>query len=335
MEITGKQLIGNTRSSEGNIDFRAVNPATGEEIEGSFSNASAGEVDEAIQQAESAFRTYRKKSGEEKAAFLEKIGDEIMALGDLLIQRCMQETGLSEARLMGERGRTVNQLSLFAELLREGSWVDARIDRGEPDAKPDVRQMQIPLGPTGIFGASNFPLAFSVAGGDTTSALAAGCSVVMKAHPAHPGTSELVGRAIIEAVKAADMPDGVFSLIHGRSHETGQAIVRHPLINAIDFTGPFKGGKSIYDTAVRRDETIPVFAKMGSTNPVFLLPGALKEKGYEDAKGLTNSVNLSAGQFSTKPGMITYENSDEAKAYQQKVAAHFQRTGASTMLTSY
>ncbi|SHF91064.1 NADP-dependent aldehyde dehydrogenase [Fodinibius roseus] len=333
MEITGKHLIGKTLSSEGNTDFRAVNPATGEEIEGSFSDATAGEVDEAIQKAESAFRNYRKRPGKEQATFLEKIGEEIMALEDLLIRRCMRETGLPEGRLEGERKRTVNQLKLFAELLRDGSWVDARIDRGASAAKPDVRRMQMPLGPVGIFGASNFPLAFSVAGGDTASALAAGCSVVMKAHPAHPGTCELVGRAIMKAAKDAGMPDGVFSLIHGRSHETGQAIVRHPLIKAIGFTGSFKGGKAIYDTAVRRDEPIPVFAEMGSTNPVFLLPGALKERGGEVAEGLTNSVNLGVGQFCTKPGLVAYEDSDDARAFQQRVAEQFQTSEVGTMLT--
>ena len=260
-----------------------------------------------------------------------------MAMGENLISLCQQETGLPEGRLIGERGRTVNQLKLFAELLREGSWVDARIDTAIPDRtpipKPDVRQLQIPIGPVGIFGASNFPLAFSVAGGDTASALAAGCSVVVKGHPAHPATSEIVGQAIINAVKKTGMPEGVFSLIQGPSVEVGKAIVRHPLIKAVGFTGSFRGGKALFDEAVSRPEPIPVYAEMGSTNPVFVLPGALAERKEKIAEGLKNAVTLGVGQFCTNPGMVISMDSAERKSFVELSQDLFTATAPATMLT--
>ncbi len=338
MELTGQQFIGNQQSNQNSKTFQAVNPSTGESLETNFHEATTGEVDEAVQKAEKAFQVYRKKSGVEKAGFLDKIGEEIMNLGDALIQRCMQETGLPEARLQGERGRTVNQLKLFAQLLREGSWVDARIDTAQPDRqplpKPDVRQMHIALGPVGIFGASNFPLAFSVAGGDTASALAAGCSIVVKAHPAHPGTSEMIGRAIVMAAEAEGMPEGVFSLVHGASHEVGMAIVQHPLIKAVGFTGSFRGGKALYDAAVKREEPIPVYAEMGSINPVFVLPGALKERGEKIAQGLAGSVTLGVGQFCTNPGVVMALQSDEAESLISETGKHLSEAAAGTMLTA-
>ncbi len=247
MTITGEHIIASTFTASKNHTFQATNPVSGETLSTEFHEATQEEINQAVERAEDSFQAYRKKSGQEKAAFLEKIGEEIMALGDELITRCEQETGLPQGRLQGERGRTVNQLKLFAELLRDGTWVDARIDRAQPDRqplpKPDVRQMHIALGPVGIFGASNFPLAFSVAGGDTASALAAGCSIVVKGHPAHPGTSELVGRAITRAAEATGMPKGVFSLVQGTTIEVGQAIVQHPLIKAVGFTGSFRGAR--------------------------------------------------------------------------------------------
>ncbi|MBN1821305.1 MAG: aldehyde dehydrogenase family protein, partial [Prolixibacteraceae bacterium] len=218
MELTGKNIIGNKESGNGSKSFKATNPATLQELEVRFFEATNDEVDEAVQLAKKAFLEYKSKTNEERAVFLEAVADNIMELGDQLILRCMQETALPEARLTGERGRTVNQLKLFASVVREGSWVDARIDTAIPERqppKPDIRQMQVPLGPVGIFGASNFPLAFSVAGGDTVSALAAGCPVVVKGHPLHPGTSEMVARAILKAVQETGMPEGVFSLVHG------------------------------------------------------------------------------------------------------------------------
>lgn len=317
--------------------FNAVNPATGAEMSPAFHEATSQEIDNAILKAEEAFLAYSKKSGRERALFLEKIADEIMALGDGLIHRCNEETGLPAARLTGERGRTVNQLRLFAQLLREGSWVDARIDTAEPERqpvpKPDIRSMQKALGPVGIFGASNFPLAFSVTGGDTASALAAGSPVVVKAHPAHPGTCEMIANAIRNAIEKANLPEGVFSMVHGQSTEVGMAIVEHPLIKAIGFTGSFKGGKAIFDAAVRRPEPIPVYAEMGSTNPVFILPGALRDKKEEIAKGLTASATLGVGQFCTKPGLVFLEESEDTAQFQKLAAANFLEVAAATMLT--
>ncbi len=335
MELKGQNFIGNELSAEGKEVFNGVNPATGKNLPTDFYEATSNEINKAITKAEQAFTIYGKKSGEEKALFLENIAEEILALGDDLLERCNQETGLPIARLTGERGRTVNQLKLFAELLKEGSWVEARIETAIPDRQPlpksDIRSMYKALGPIGVFGASNFPLAFSVAGGDTASALAAGCTIIFKAHPAHPGTCELVAKAIINAVQKANMPDGTFSMVHGKSTEVGMEIVNHPFIKAIGFTGSFRGGKAIYDAAVKRPEPIPVYAEMGSTNPVFILPGAMKERKEEIAKGLTSSVTLGVGQFCTNPGLVFLEESEE---FQKSAIENFANTDAGTMLTS-
>lgn len=336
--LSGNNLIGRRDSSQGNAAFHAVNPVTAEELEPVYREATAKEVDEAVQLAAQAFAVYRKSSARDRAAFMDAIAIELESLGDALPERAHLETALPLARLQGERGRTVGQLRLFANLLREGSWVQARIDTGDPERqpvpKPDIRQWQIPLGPVGIFGASNFPLAFSVAGGDTASALAAGCPVVVKAHPAHPGTSELVGKAIRSAAQKTGMPEGVFSLLHGPSPDVGMAIVRHPLIKAIGFTGSFRGGKAIFDAAVRREEPIPVYAEMGSSNPVFLLPGALAERGEAIAKGLVSSVNLGVGQFCTNPGLVIGLQDEAMTRFRQLAAADFSATPGGTMLTA-
>ncbi|MFZ0454123.1 MAG: aldehyde dehydrogenase (NADP(+)) [Ignavibacteriaceae bacterium] len=337
MELKGMNFIGNELSGIGKEIFSAVNPVNNEKISPGFHEAAKEEINDAVQKAEDAFNIYRNKSGKEKASFLEAIGEEIMNLGHELIIRCCEETGLPEARITGERGRTVNQLKLFAGLLREGSWVDARIETAEQDRKPlpkpDIRSVKKALGPVGIFGASNFPLAFSVAGGDTASALAAGCTIVVKAHPAHPGTCEMIGSAIRNAVMKSNMPDGTFSMVHGVSTEVGMAIVKHMLIKAIGFTGSFRGGKAIFDAAVQRPEPIPVYAEMGSTNPVFILPGALKEKKEEIAKGLTASVTLGVGQFCTNPGLVFYENSEDAEKFRETAVTSFREVSAGTMLT--
>src|SRR6185437_6058171 len=215
--------------------------------------------------------------------------------------RANEESGLPPERLMGERARTVGQLRLFARVVDEGSWVGARIDRADPNRKPfpkpELRRMLIPLGPVVVFAASNFPLAFSVAGGDSASALAAGCPLVVKAHPAHPATSEIVGMIIRHAARATGMPAGVFSLLHGRSHALGMALVKHPLTQAVGFTGSLRGGRALFDAAAARPAPIPVYAEMGSTNPVFLLPGALAERGKQIAEGLRASVTMGVGQF--------------------------------------
>lgn len=338
MNLTGKNFIGNRQSGEGGETFNAVNPANNETLETDFHEATVDEIEAAVVKAEEAFVKYGRTKGRERAAFLEAIADEFTALGDALVQRCSLETGLPEARLVGERGRTTGQLKLFSELLKEGSWVDARIDTGDPRRKPapkpDIRSMLRPLGPVGIFGASNFPLAFSVAGGDSASALAAGCPVVFKAHPAHPGTCELVAGAIETAARETGMPDGTFSMLYGRSTRVGMAIVQHRLIKAIGFTGSFRGGKAIYDAAVRRTEPIPVYAEMGSSNPVFVLPGALRERKEEIAKGLAASVTLGVGQFCTNPGLVFYERSAESERFQGAAGGNFENVVAAPMLTS-
>jgi NADP-dependent aldehyde dehydrogenase len=337
MELTGKNIIGNQLSGSGK-SFKAENPATGKSLEPSFYEASQKDVHDAVEKANTAFSIYRNKSGKEKAQFLETIADEIVAIGDDLIRRCMEETGLPEARLQGERGRTVNQLKLFAQVLREGSWVNARIDKADPERKPlpkpDVRSVNKPLGAVGIFGASNFPFAFSVAGGDTASALAAGCSVVVKGHPAHPGTSELVGLAIQRAAKKSGMPEGTFSMVQGQSVEVGLAIVRHPLIKAIGFTGSFKGGKALFDEANKRETPIPVYAEMGSTNPVFILPGVLKEKKESIAKDLAASVTQGVGQFCTNPGMVLVQQSEDGKVFKDSLSKSIGESSSGVMLSA-
>lgn len=338
MELNGLNFLGKIRSGESGVTFQAINPAINEKMLPDYFEATGTEINLAIQKADEAFQEYRNKSGTEKAFLLETIAKEIAALGEQLIKRCCDETGLPEARIIGERGRTVSQLNLFAQLLREGSWVDARIDTAIPERqplpKPDIRSMQKPLGAVGIFGASNFPLAFSVAGGDTVSALAAGCTVVVKAHPAHPGTCEMIAAAIQKAIEKTNMPDGIFSMMQGTPVEVGMAIVKHPMIKAIGFTGSFKGGKAIFDAAVRREEPIPVYAEMGSTNPVFILHGAVLENGENIAQGLAGSVTLGVGQFCTNPGVILITDSDESQHFQKQFAKNLSEIDAGVMLTS-
>jgi NADP-dependent aldehyde dehydrogenase len=273
-----------------------------------FDEATEAHVDQAFEAAENAFQEFRRASAVRRATFLERIAEEIELLGDDLLVTANIETSLPIGeRLVGERGRTVNQLKMFAALIREGSWVDARIDRGMPDRKPlpkpDVRRMLTPLGPVAVFGASNFPLAFSVAGGDTASALASGCPVVFKAHPAHPATSELVAGAIARAAKEARMPPGVFSLLQSTRNEIAVAVVRHARVKAVAFTGSLRAGRALFDAAARRQSPIPVYAEMGSVNPVFLLPEALKERADTIAQRMKASVMVGGGQLCTSPGL--------------------------------
>lgn len=336
-QLTGKNIIGGSLSGEATTVFKAENPANAALLEPGFHEATEAEVVRAVEKAAQAFETYRNKSGKERADFLDAIAEEIMALGDELISRCTAETGLPEARLTGERGRTVNQLKLFARYVREGSWVEARIDKADPTRTPpkvDIRSMQKALGPVGVFGASNFPLAFSVAGGDTTSALAAGCTVVFKAHPAHPGTCEMVGLAISKAAKKTGMPDGTFSMVHGKSTAVGMAIVKHPAIKAVGFTGSYRGGKALFDVAASRPVPIPVYAEMGSTNPVFILPKAMRERQEAIAKDLAGSVTLGVGQFCTNPGLVFYEAQADKK-FTESLSQNLQESAPGVMLTSY
>ncbi|MCH2199228.1 MAG: aldehyde dehydrogenase (NADP(+)) [Flavobacteriales bacterium] len=308
MSITGKNYIGSTLSATGSKTFHSINPSTNEETSWSFFEASEKEVNAAIDRATQAFRTYRRTSDAERAAFLEQIAEEILALGDELIEVYQQESGLPQGRAVGERGRTVGQLKAFATMLRNGSWKHTSIDQAEPDRTPlpkaDIRKTYIPVGPVAVFGASNFPLAFSTAGGDTASALAAGCPVVVKSHPAHAGVGELVASAIIKAATACNMPDGVFSHLNSVSHEVGGLLVKHEGIKAVGFTGSTQGGTALMKLANDRKTPIPVFAEMGSINPVILGANAVAHKGDQWAEQLANSINLGVGQFCTNPGLI-------------------------------
>ena len=308
MQLLGKNIIANRSSADGTALFAAIAPATGEKLAPDFFEATEAEINEALTHAENAFEGYRVQGPDKIAAFLERIAEEILRLGEELIRRANSETALPEQRLTGERARTINQLKMFADVVREGSWVEASIDRAQPQRqplpKPDLRRMLIPIGPVVVFGASNFPLAFSVAGGDTASALAAGNPVVVKAHPAHPGTSELVARAIQTAAAATRMPPGVFSLLHGRSHDVSLQLVRHPSARAVGFTGSLAAGRALFNAAAARPDPIPVYAEMGSTNPVFILPGALHQRAAKIAEGLLQSVTLGVGQFCTNPGLV-------------------------------
>ena len=279
---------------------------------------------------------YRSPGPEVLADFLARIGDLIMAAGEKLISTCAEETALSVDRLVGERARTVNQLKMFADLVREGSWVDARIDTALPDRKPipkpDLRRMLMPVGPVAVFGASNFPLAFSVAGGDTASALAAGCAVVVKPHPGHPGTSALAASAISNAAHDCRMPEGVFALIEETSVEIGLELVRHPLMRAVGFTGSTRAGRALFDAANSRPEPIPVFAEMGSLNPLFVLPGALKKRWDPIAAGLTGSVSLGTGQFCTKPGLVIAQQSTALGQFASRLGEELSRVPKGRML---
>jgi alpha-ketoglutaric semialdehyde dehydrogenase len=308
MELHGQNLVAGARSAAGSKRFQAAEPAVGGMLPGAFAEATPEEADRALAQAAAAFPAYRRIEPDRVAAFLERIGEEILALGPALLERTSAETALPLPRLEMERARTVGQLKLFAELVREGSWIDARIDRALPDRKPlprpDLRRRLMPVGPVVVFCASNFPLAFSVAGGDTASALAAGCPVVVKANRAHPGCAELAGEAVRKAAAATGMPPGVFSLLHGASHEFNLRLVRHPSAKAAGFTGSLGGGRALMDAAASRPDPIPVFTEMGSVNPVFVLPGALAERGAALAEGLKGSVTLGQGQFCTKPGVV-------------------------------
>jgi NADP-dependent aldehyde dehydrogenase len=293
-------------------------------------------IDAVMQRSQAAFLQYRKVKGAAKADFLEAIASGIEAMGPALIQQAMEETNLPEARLAGERGRTCNQLRQFAALVREGSWVDARVDTALPDRaplpKPDIRKMMTPLGPVVVFGASNFPLAYSTAGVDTASALAGGCTVVLKAHPAHPKTSELVAGAIAAAVTKSGMPVDTFIHVHAPSFEAGKALVQHPATKAVGFTGSFSGGKALYDYATQRDEPIPVFAEMGSINPVFILPGALKARSEKVAEQYAASITQSVGQFCTNPGLLLSLQSKELDGFRVQLGEKLSAIAPGTML---
>jgi len=338
MNINGEMLIGTCELKGSGTEFCAVNPATTEAMEPIFASSNTQDIDQACQLANDCFDAYRNLPLQQRANFLETIGEEILALGDELVQRAMAETGLPQARIEGERGRTISQLSLFANVVRSGHWLDTRIDPAMPDREPlprsDLRSRQIPLGPVAIFGASNFPLAFSVAGGDTASALAAGCPVVVKAHSAHPGTSELAGKAIINAAKKCVLPEGVFSLIFDAGHEMGAKLVAHPLIKAVGFTGSRAGGLALIDIAAKRREPIPVYAEMSSINPVFLLPNELQTNAKTLAIAFIGSLTMGAGQFCTNPGLVIGLGGDDLQVFKEEALVAMTEAPTQTMLTS-
>jgi NADP-dependent aldehyde dehydrogenase len=336
-ELMGTSIIGFARGALNGGTLQGFNPATSEHLAPVYHTASDAEVDHAVQLAHAAFATYPQTTGAERARFLRRIATNIEALGDELIARAQAETSLPEPRLRNETARTCNQLRLFAALVEEGSWVDARIDHGDrarqPLPKPDVRSLLRPLGPVVVFGASNFPLAFSVAGGDTASALAAGCPVIVKAHPAHPGTSELVSLAVSGAVRDCDLPEGVFSLLFDAGFEVGAALVKHPLVKAVGFTGSRAGGQALMAVASSRPEPIPFYAEMSSVNPVIILPGALRERSDALASGLHTSVTLGAGQFCTNPGLVLLSDNEDSDAFVSKLGELMAGTAEQTMLT--
>jgi NADP-dependent aldehyde dehydrogenase len=302
-----------------------------------FAVGTAAHVDAAVVAAEAAFPDYAALSRAARAAFLRAIAEEIEARGAAITAAGTRETGLPAARLEGERGRTTGQLRLFAEHIEKGDYLDRRHDSALPDRtplpRPDLRMMQHPVGPVAVFGASNFPLAFSTAGGDTASALAAGCPVVVKGHEAHPATSEIVAEAILAAIRREGLPAGVFSLVQGGARETGHALVTHPLIRAVGFTGSLAGGRALFDLCAGRPEPIPFYGELGSVNPMFLLPGALAARGAEIAAGWAASLTMGAGQFCTNPGIAVVIDGPAAEAFAEAAVAALSATGPQVMLT--
>ncbi len=338
-QLHGCSLVaGAPATPEGGVnEFAAIDPARGEPLPPSFFEVSESLLEQAATAANEAQLVLSETKPETRAALLRQIAEGLEQLGDALIERCGAETALPAARLENERGRTVKQLRMFADLVEEGSWVDARIDRALPDRtpapKPDLRRVLVPIGPVAVFGASNFPLAFSVAGGDTAAALAAGNPVVVKAHPSHPGTSELVGEVIRAAVARLGLPGGAFSMLHGAGTQVGAALVGRPEIQAVAFTGSLSGGRALFDIAAARPQPIPVFAEMGSTNPVFVLPGALRARGSEIAHGLAASATLGTGQFCTQPGVVFVPQAPERDDWIEECARAITAQSCSAMLT--
>ncbi|WP_310632341.1 aldehyde dehydrogenase (NADP(+)) [Paraburkholderia sp.] len=335
--LTGDLLIGALAKRGEGAAFQAIDAASNTPIaQPVFHGALPADVERACDLADAAFDTYRTLPAEQRAQFLDDCAARIEALGEPLIERAMAESGLPRARLEGERARTANQLRMFATLVRSGDALDVRIEPALPERQPprtDLRFWRIGVGPVAVFGASNFPLAFSVAGGDTASALAAGCPVVVKAHPAHPGTSELVGRAIQEAVAAAGLLEGVFSLLFDAGHEVGSALVQHPAIRAVGFTGSRAGGLALVKLAAARTEPIPVYAEMSSVNPNLLLPGALAARGETLARDYAASTTLGCGQFCTNPGLMLGLAGADFEAFATNAAREFSAAAAGVMLT--
>lgn len=336
-DLLGLSIIGRSRGSRTDEYFRAFAPLTGEPIDPPFYSATLDELERAAKLVDDARILFGSTPGCKRAVFLRTIADNIEAMGDNLLNRASRETGLAYERFVSERARTCGQLRIFGDLLDEGSWVDARIDHAIPDRqpvpKPDVRSMLRPIGPVAVFCASNFPFAYSVAGGDTASALAAGCPVIVNAHIAHPGTAELVGTAVANAASECGMPEGVFSLLFTGGYDIGQALVKHPSIKAVGFTGSRRGGRALMDIAAARPEPIPVYTEMSSVNPTFILPSAIRERGDEIVAGLHSSVTTGAGQFCTKPGLVFVPGDNAADRFVSIFKDLIQNTRPAPLLT--
>ena len=338
MSLSGCSLIAGRPVSGTGAVFHGVRPDSGESLAPGYHSVGQVEVDAAALAAHESFQHYGRSSGKTRGAFLRAIAKQLEARIDDFVARAPLETALPEARVRSELARTTGQLRLFAELVEEGSWVDARIDHGDPARKPapkpDVRSLLRPTGPVAVFGAANFPIAFSVAGGDTASALAAGCPVIVKAHPSHPGTSELAGQAICDALRECGLPEGVFSLLFDSGYEVGRALVTHALVKSVAFTGSRGGGVALAQLAATRPEPIPVFAEMGSVNPVFILPGALGARSDEIAEALYLSVITGTGQLCTCPGLVIAEKSPSLERFRNLLATRMSSTKPGVMLNA-
>lgn len=331
-----ENIIGYIATSSGDQKYCAINPANQDVLPGDFVAATLDEVAMATEKAHEAWKIYRHTSGAEKASFLRAIADEIEALGDTLVNRVMEESGLPQGRVVGERGRTCGQLRLFASLVEEGSWVNAIVDNAQPERQPlpksDIRNMLQAVGPVVVFTASNFPLAFSTAGGDTASALASGCPVIVKAHESHPGTNALISEAIQQAAIKTGMPDGVFSSLNAVGYQVGTALVKNPLVKSVAFTGSNAGGMALYKIAQEREEPIPVFAEMGSVNPIFILPEKQQSQNEALASQIAGSVNLGAGQFCTNPGLVVVLENEDTASFMGHLKTAFEQLISQTML---
>ena len=333
--MTGKNCIGGQFKADGSVEFRTTDPKRNVPNPTVFVEATKDEIDTAVDLAWEAFKVFRSMPGKQRAAFLNTIADEMLALDQELIDTYMLESGLPEGRAIGERGRTIFQLRSFAELVANDDWRENTFDAAQPDRqpqpKPDLRKTMIPLGPVAVFGASNFPLAYSTAGGDTASALAAGCPVIVKSHPMHAGTNELVASAIVKAANKTGMPKGVFSSVNG-SVQAGIDLVNHSKVKAVGFTGSIGGGRALFDLAAKREEPIPVFAEMGSINPVIMTASAISKRGSELAKTYAGSITLGTGQFCTNPGLLLTLKSDDTQSFIQALAKETVAIAPQTML---
>ncbi len=335
--ISGKSLIGGEWEEGQGTEFSSYNPATNQKIK-EYKGVSKSQIDSALHEAQNAFLKYKSIDFDKRADFIEAIANEIEALGNELLEVCNEETGLGLPRLTGERGRTCGQLRSFAALVRDGNWQQARIDTAIPDREPipksDIRSALMPLGPVAVFSVSNFPLAFSVLGGDTASALAAGNPVIVKAHPSHPGTSELCAIAIERALEKNGLPKGIFSLLQSADPSASTDLVNHPKLKAVGFTGSTKVGRILFNLGASRPTPIPVFAEMGSTNPLFILPKALENRRSSIASGLANSITMGTGQFCTKPGLVFTIKSENSKKFNNDLKHAIEQVQLGTMLNS-